>query len=158
MMITSKSMAPIARRKKPKDGSGIDALPLFLLTFAIGLELQVGGLVPKLPNRTSQKARNAFPLRRVEPAMLPKGRRSSPSRRGYFDFFAASWATSRKSASSLCEEPNGLSKSGSGCFPRMSLPVSLALSATPCTLWSIARSFAAIPMSTTQARGPQFLR
>ncbi|HMG77395.1 MAG TPA: hypothetical protein VK591_01845 [Xanthobacteraceae bacterium] len=58
MMTTSKSMAPIARRKKPKDGSGITALP-FLLAFAIGFELQVGGLVPKQPRRKSQKARNA---------------------------------------------------------------------------------------------------
>ena len=47
-------MAPIARRKKPKDGSGITALP-FLLAFAIGSELQVGGLVPKQPCRKSQK-------------------------------------------------------------------------------------------------------
>jgi hypothetical protein len=38
------------------------------------------------------------------------------------------------------------------------LSVPSALSATPCTLWSIVRSFAAIPMSTTQTRGPQFLR
>jgi hypothetical protein len=55
MMITSKSMAPIARRKKPKDGSGITALPL-LLAFAISLERRVGGLVPKQPRRKSQKA------------------------------------------------------------------------------------------------------
>jgi hypothetical protein len=40
MMTTSKSMAPIARRKKPKDGSGITAL-LRLLAFAIALELLV---------------------------------------------------------------------------------------------------------------------
>jgi hypothetical protein len=56
MMTTSKSMAPIARRKKPKDGSGITALPL-LLAFAIGLELQVDGLVPKQPRRKSQKSK-----------------------------------------------------------------------------------------------------
>jgi hypothetical protein len=55
MKTTSKSMAPIARRKKPKDGSGITALP-FLLAFAIGSELQVGGLVPKQPCRKSQKS------------------------------------------------------------------------------------------------------
>jgi hypothetical protein len=55
MMTTSKSMAPIARRKKPKDGSGITALPL-LLAFAIGSELQVDGLVPKQPRRKRQKA------------------------------------------------------------------------------------------------------
>jgi hypothetical protein len=55
MMTTSKNMAPIARRKKPKDGSGITALPL-LLAFAIGPELQVDGLVPKPPRRKSQKA------------------------------------------------------------------------------------------------------
>jgi hypothetical protein len=55
MMTTSKSMAPIARRKKPKDGSGITALPL-LLAFAIGSELQVDGLVPKQSRRKSQKA------------------------------------------------------------------------------------------------------
>jgi hypothetical protein len=55
MMTTSKSMTPIARRKKPKDGSGITGLPL-VLAFAIGSELQVGGLVPR---RKSQKARNA---------------------------------------------------------------------------------------------------
>src|ERR1700733_1253 len=53
MMITSKSMAPIARRKKPKDGSGIKALP-FLFAFAIGFERQVGGLVPKPPRRKSE--------------------------------------------------------------------------------------------------------
>jgi hypothetical protein len=46
MMITSKSMALIARRKKPNDGSGITALPLFL-AFAIGLEPQAGRSVPK---------------------------------------------------------------------------------------------------------------
>jgi len=56
MMITSKSMAPIARRKKPKDGSGITALPL-LLAFAIGMELQAGGLVPKQPRRQAKKLR-----------------------------------------------------------------------------------------------------
>jgi hypothetical protein len=54
MMTTSKSMAPIARRKKPKDGSGITALP-FLLAFAIGFELQVSRLVPNQPRRKSQK-------------------------------------------------------------------------------------------------------
>ena len=55
MMITSKSMAPVARRKNPKDGSGMTALPL-LLAFAIDLELRVGGLVPKQQRRKSQKA------------------------------------------------------------------------------------------------------
>jgi hypothetical protein len=55
MMTTSKSMAPIARRKKPKDGSGITALPL-LRAFVIDLERQVDGLVPKQPRRKSQKA------------------------------------------------------------------------------------------------------
>jgi hypothetical protein len=54
MTTTSKSMTPIARRKKPKDGSGMTALPL-LLAFAIRSELQVGGLVPKRPRRKSQK-------------------------------------------------------------------------------------------------------
>jgi hypothetical protein len=58
MMTTSKSMAPIARRKKPKDGSGITALPL-LLAFAIGSEPQVGGLVPKQSWRKSKKAGDA---------------------------------------------------------------------------------------------------
>src|SRR3984957_11593110 len=61
MMITSKSMAPIARRKKPKDGSGITALPL-LLAFAISLERRAGGLVPKQLRPTRQKARNAPPV------------------------------------------------------------------------------------------------
>jgi hypothetical protein len=46
MMTTSKSMAPIARRKKPKDGSGITALPL-LLAFAMGSELQGGQISSK---------------------------------------------------------------------------------------------------------------
>jgi hypothetical protein len=58
MMTTSKSMAPIARRKKPKDGSGITALPL-LLAFAIGSEPQVSGLVPKQSWRKSKNAGNA---------------------------------------------------------------------------------------------------
>jgi hypothetical protein len=61
MMTTSKSMAPIARRKNPKDGSGITALPL-LLAFAIGPELQGGELVPKQPLRKSQKSRDCSPI------------------------------------------------------------------------------------------------
>jgi len=49
-MTTNKSMAPIARRKNPKDGSGITALPL-LLSFAIGYELRVGGISSKIAAR-----------------------------------------------------------------------------------------------------------
>jgi hypothetical protein len=45
MMTTSKSMMPIARRKKPKDGSGMPALRI-LLAFVIASELWSNGLVP----------------------------------------------------------------------------------------------------------------
>jgi hypothetical protein len=103
-----------------------------------------GPIGSKTARRTSQKAGKTLLQRRVEPAMPPKGRRRSPSRRGYFDFFAASCATSRGSASSSCEEPNGLSKFGSGCFPRMSSSGPLSLSATPSALWSKVRSFGAL--------------
>lgn len=61
MMTTSKSIAPIARRKNPKDGSGMTALP-FLLAFAIDFELQVDGLVPNQPRRKSQKSWECSPL------------------------------------------------------------------------------------------------
>jgi hypothetical protein len=61
MMTTSKSIAPIARRKKPKDGSGMKALPL-LLAFAMDFELQVDGLVPNQPRRKSQKSWERSPL------------------------------------------------------------------------------------------------
>jgi hypothetical protein len=52
-MTTSKTMTPIARRKKAKDGSGITAL-LALFGFAIDAELQVEGLVPKQLLRNNQ--------------------------------------------------------------------------------------------------------
>jgi hypothetical protein len=45
MMTTSKSMTPIARRKKPKDGSGMPVLRI-LLAFVIASELWSNGLVP----------------------------------------------------------------------------------------------------------------
>jgi hypothetical protein len=51
-MTTSKSMTPIARRKKAKDGSGITVL-LALFGFAIDPKLQVDKLVPEQPLRNN---------------------------------------------------------------------------------------------------------
>jgi hypothetical protein len=54
-------------------------------------------------------------------------------RRNYCDFLAAFRATSLKSNSSLCDEPSGLSNSGSGCFLGLSSKAPLALSVAPFT-------------------------
>jgi hypothetical protein len=61
MMTTSKSMAPIARRKNPKDGSGITALP-FLLAFAIDSELQAGRFSSKPAALEKSKSWECFPM------------------------------------------------------------------------------------------------
>jgi hypothetical protein len=83
--------------------------------------------------------------------------------RSYCDFLADFRATSLRSASSLCEEPSGLSNLTSvwslAVLPAESLMAPLALSGAPfrCSR-SIVHSLAVMPYEHNSGDGPQFLR
>jgi hypothetical protein len=67
MITTSKSITPIARRKKSNDGSGMPPLRI-LLAFAIASELWSNGLVPIQPlwNQKFEKLRCCGGLKFLE--------------------------------------------------------------------------------------------